>query len=143
MHAPVVVAQPSDAYVEQRPLIGGQHLVRHRLPGLGRRSLADRARRAGQIGIGDHEGRHGWQDALGPVRCDHRTQHRMTVDRAAPCDGEARQVELPNDEFGVDVAGNLAERHELLAAEPVGLLDRRQWKGLEGAVRIDLQPRGA
>ena len=50
-------------------------------------------------------------------------------DRALPATGEVFRVEVRGAELYVGVAGDRAQRDQLLAAEPVRLLDRRELEG--------------
>ena len=126
---PVIRGHARDAKLEQRPAIGGQHLVRHPLAHGARGSLRLRQWRCTVIREGDHERWYLLQDPLRPVGLHHCTQHRMPRNRRPPRLLETLDVEPTQPEFHVHVARDVAKIDQSLASEPVRLLHRRERKG--------------
>ncbi len=112
-----------DPDVEQRPAVGGHHLVGHllaqRRPPVALSGLVRLPQVVHRHLVGGYFG----QYLLEAVGADHRAQHRVPVDHAPQGAGEPLQVEPWRLDLQVGVGGDAAEREAALAADVVGPLD--------------------
>ena len=136
MKTPLLSVKPGQTNIKQGPGGGVQHLVGQFLGG-GLRPRAGLV--CGQPPTVLHRDipiRHLGQDLLQALRGDHRAQGRMAGDDGAPGGHKPRGIQILEGVFAVGVTGQLAQRHQALSAQPIGLLNRGQGEWPVGLCRI-------
>lgn len=128
---PVVVGQPGQPQVEQRPVGGRVHPVGHLLPGVEQRALPVLRRGGAHVGTSDLEPGHAPEHLLAPVGADDRAQHVVPLHQPAPGPGQHIGVEAAALQLEVGVRGHVPQHEVRAPADPVRVLDLGQRERLE------------
>ncbi len=117
-------------HVEQRPLLGRPHLVRHLAPRRLQRALPGLGGDAAQVLAADPVVRNLRQHPLVPLGSDHRAQHGMSSDQPVPGLFDALGPPVRESDLQIAVAGHTAVVERPAPPEQIGRLDVREREGL-------------
>ena len=109
-------------YIEERPAVGRQHLVRHLRPHRLQPGSYRLGELAAQVKHRQLKRRHVLQDLLTPVGQHDHAQHVMTLDQLLPGPAKAHQVGADRLEFHVAVGGHIAHFEIFVPPDPIRLL---------------------